>query len=195
MQPTLSGGGVSTWTFAVAAGGTRRQYVFYGLTGASPTPAALSINFGAQTQNNCEWSVVEIDGCKLTGTNGADAIVQSKTATTASNALTFSATFNSAWGHADNRALAGFAFDGSSGTFVAGTGFTMLGQVHGSGSSAGLGIEHGRDVDLVVDMSITGTTGDPWRVIALEIAGLIGEAPVTSAQPPIRLRGLNSRVN
>jgi hypothetical protein len=194
--PTLSGG-IATWTLADSTIGStlRKLSAFYGLTGDAPTPGAVTISFAGQMQNNCEWSIVEVDGCALTGTNGADAIAQTQDAATITNVTSFSTTLPGAFGHVDNRVLAGFVSDQSSGTFVAGTNFIMMGQVHGSGSSCGLGIEHGRDLDLVVDMSLTGGSANPWRAVALEIVGLVGAAPSTATLPALRQHGLNHRIN
>jgi hypothetical protein len=138
--------------------------------------------------------VIEVTDCLLTGTNGADAIVQSDSDFTASNATSYSATFDSAWDDDDNRALAGFVQGDSAASFTAGTNFTMLGQVAGSGPASSLGVEYGRDSDLVVDM--TSAANSFWRVIALEIAGAAdGAGPGATVLRRVRRRGLNARIN
>jgi hypothetical protein len=193
--PTITGGGISTWTVGPTTGtSTRHLSVHYGLTGGSPTSEALTIDFAEQTQNNMEYSAIEIADCLLTGTNGADAIVQSAN-DAGGAAASFSLTFGSAWDDDDNLALAAFVIGTSSNTLTAGTNFTMLGQVHGSGASAGLGVEYGRDADLVVDMSAA--SNGSWRAIAVEIAGAADGA---GPDPAIvlrrtRRRGLNQRIN
>jgi hypothetical protein len=171
--PTLSGGGISTLTERVVSGTLRKMSVFTGLTGASPTSEAITIDFAAQAQLGCEW------------------IANS----TGSNQTSYSVTFGSAWDDDDNRALAGFAQGDSAASFTAGTNFTMLGQVAGSGPSSGLGTQYGRDSDLVVDM--TSAAEKFWRAIALEIAGA-ADAPGPNPNIVLRRiarRGLNRGIN
>jgi hypothetical protein len=82
-RPTITSGGSLnvTWTFLdevkLAANNAFGVFVFYGLTTASPGADTVTIDFGAQTMNWCQWHIAEYDGTKLTGTNGADAWVQS----------------------------------------------------------------------------------------------------------------------
>lgn len=69
----------------------------------SPSSGAITISFGT-SQAFCSWSVVEVDGAKTTGTNGADSVVQSATNENLS-ASSLTATL-SAFADAGNGALA-----------------------------------------------------------------------------------------
>jgi hypothetical protein len=190
--PTLSGGGVSTWTqvaTVVSIGGDYRLTSFRALTGASPTSAAVTIDCGGATQNNCAWSIVEVADSVLTGTNGADAVAQSKTSAPASTGTTATVTFDGAYGHADNKSLAGFIV-GAGRTLTAGTNFTLLSQVVMSSPSGTVGVIYGRDSDLVSDISWT--SGTQRAGMALEIVGGSAAAPPSvTALPQLNTRGFN----
>lgn len=78
--PTLSGGGMAAWTqvrtFAWDDSGTTRRMTLFRALEATPGTATLVIDFGAETQVTCRWSVIEFDKVDTGGTNGADAVVQ-----------------------------------------------------------------------------------------------------------------------
>jgi hypothetical protein len=194
--PTLSGGGVSTWTqidTVLTNNSAHRVTAFRALTGATPTSAAITIDFAAATQTGCAWGIVEVADSVLTGTNGADAVAQSKTQQHASTGTTASVTFTNAWGHDDNRALAGFVLD--AGRIVTpGTNFSTVSSVIMSSPSETLSIVSGRDSDLVVDISWTTTCRR--SEVAIEIVGATaGAGPGTVAQPQMNTRGFNRWVN
>lgn len=198
--PSLSGGGVSTFTLVGGRTNSvdRGVWMFRALTGSSPTTGAISIDFSGVTQANCEWSVIEVADCLLTGTNGEDAIADFYTSATPSGTSTsHSVTLTNGWGADDNRAVAAFHHASASATFIAGTGFTLLGQTLGSGFNAGLATEYGRDVDTGVDMSAIDAVA--WRAVVAEIAGGGGSAPPPDPETVLltrlRRRGLNGGVN
>lgn len=190
--PTLSGGGVSTWTeqaVVTLVGGTHKLTAFRALTGASPTTEALTIDFNANTQTGCGWAVTEIADCVLTGTNGADGIIQSKTNAPASTGTTCTVTLDNAFGHADNLILAGFGLNGGR-LLTPGTNFTAVSAVILSSPSGTLGVQSGRDSDLIADLSWT--TGCQRAGIALEIVGATAAAgPSATTFPQLNTRGLN----
>lgn len=78
--PTLSGCGL-TWvendTICWDNGGTTRRTTMFRAMGSSPTTGALTFDLSSETQDTCSWSIVEWDTVVTTGSNGADAIVQS----------------------------------------------------------------------------------------------------------------------
>lgn len=194
--PTLSGLGL-TWSQAATvtrATDTQRLTRFYALATEGGI-GAITIDFDAQVQTHCDWSITQVNDCLLTGTNGVDAFVQAKADTSGSSASSHSVTFNATWDHADNRALAAFTHSSGSASFVAGTGFTMLGQAVGSGPNSGIGTEHGRDSDDAVDMSSSGSLN--WKAIISEIAGASDTPPPSEdiVLRRVRRRGLNARIN
>lgn len=123
--PTVSGAGM-TWTqitTAVDAGNIRRVTMFRALA-ASPGSGALTIDLAGQSQINCNWSISEFSGIVTTGTNGADAVVQSNTNTANATNTGLTVTL-SAFGSTNN-ASHGVCIKNASNVPVAGSGFTEL---------------------------------------------------------------------
>jgi len=83
-SPTVSGGGMSTWTqvatisFDNLATPHKRLSIFRGMS-TSPGSGPIRITF-TTTQANCQWIVAQWKGVETSGTNGSGAIVQSRTA-------------------------------------------------------------------------------------------------------------------
>jgi hypothetical protein len=126
--------------------------------GASPSSGAITVAF-AGSQYVCLVSVDEFTGVVTTGTNGADAVVQ-----TAGNAT--GATVNlSAFASANNAAFGavGYYTDGYS---DAGSGFTPLGGIQDASPSYGIRTEW-KVNDTSVDVA---DNGSMWAAIAAEIA-------------------------
>jgi hypothetical protein len=184
----LSGGGVSTWTqHAEVSLSTIRLTVFRALTGASPTSGAVTIT-GASQVSACSWDIVEVSDALLTGTNGANAVAQFKTNTLVSGE-SLSVTYDGAFGHADNRTLAGFSLSAQR-TVVPGTNFSALASVVQSSPAGALSVVTGRDSDLVTDISWT--TACFGVGFALEIVGATAAAgPGSLVQPQLSTRGFN----
>lgn len=124
--PTLSGNGM-TWTeVATTTSGTVRGIVFRGVS-SSPSAGAITIDFGGNSQNDCEWIVVELTGLDIRGTNGANAIVQSATGTVNGTSLSitlsaFSGSLNPTFGFVCSR-------NGPSELVTPGSGFIELANV------------------------------------------------------------------
>jgi hypothetical protein len=82
--PTISGGGMTTWTqvatvlYGTIASPTYRITLFRALQ-AVPGSATATIDFGGVTQTACIWVIQEFANVQVTGANGADALVQSAT--------------------------------------------------------------------------------------------------------------------
>jgi hypothetical protein len=83
-KPTISGGGMASWTqvatvaFDGVATPHKRLTVFRALS-SSPGSGPLRITFTA-TQSNCEWIVSQWKGIETSGTNGGNAIAQAASA-------------------------------------------------------------------------------------------------------------------
>jgi hypothetical protein len=191
-EPTLSGLSL-TWTSVASqllSTNARRITRFRALVGGAAS-GVITIDFAAQLQQNCDWSITQITDCVTTGTNGEDAIQQTKTSAPVGTASSCSITFDATWDHADNRALGVFHHNSDTRPFTAGTNFTILGQAQGSSASSGIATEHGRDSDDAVDID-AGGGALAWMGIISEIVGAADEAPPAAAlQPFIRRRGFN----
>lgn len=80
--PTLSGGGMTTWTqvasqlFNTPSAARARITLFRALQASPGAPAVLTITHGA-TMQACTWSVDQFASVDTGGSNGANAVVQS----------------------------------------------------------------------------------------------------------------------
>lgn len=75
---SLTGGGL-TWTLVAEGTGANgmRAHTYRALSASPGAAAAIVADFGANTQTGCAFIVDEFDGMDATGSNGANAIVQS----------------------------------------------------------------------------------------------------------------------
>ena len=91
--PTVSGGGMSSWTLEETnaydvAGGVRSELRVYRAMSATPGSGAITIDFAADAQSGCSWSVIQVTGVDTGGTNGSAAVVQSIVAAATSTGIT-----------------------------------------------------------------------------------------------------------
>lgn len=159
--PSVTGAGL-TWVLVNSVqydtGGSNRGALFlFRALSASPSSGALTIDFVSQTQTNCEWSWVELDGVDTSGTNGSGAIVQSSTASGTATSLSVTL---AAFGDATNNAAYGCFHHQANETNTAGTGFSLSfggtnNTIFGASRVASLGAEWKTGEDLGVDMSWT----------------------------------------
>lgn len=168
--PTISGNGL-TWTQVVTKtnnlGNNRNRItMFRALSSTAPTSGAITIGFSGQNQSRCGWSLTEFSNVVKTGTNGADAIVQSASDTNEA-ATNFTVTL-SAFSKASN-ATFGFASAGADGlTIGAGTGFTELGEHTIAVSEQTIQAQWRKDNDTTVNWTVA--NNELWVGVAIEIA-------------------------
>ena len=128
--PTLSGVNM-TWTQIATISGTQgRNTLFRGLATA-PIAGAITINLG-EAQFNCSWVVDEVAGCVRSGSNAADAIVQSASANGVAPTTGLTVTLG-ALAHAKNIAY-GMVIAKEATGITPGSGFTELAEHHTSGN-------------------------------------------------------------
>jgi len=124
--PTLSGGGMTNWTqiatIDLSADHHFRITLFRALQ-ASPGSGVIVIDFAGQNQGYCIWSITEFIGVITTGTNGADAVIQSANNTGAS--VTSLAITLGAFGNPNNATFGAVYTDGVTG-ITKGANFTEL---------------------------------------------------------------------
>jgi hypothetical protein len=198
--PTVTGGGVGTWTevvTGVSASGTRRLTLFRAATGGSPTSGTLVIDFATATQISCHWGVVEVADCTLTGTNGADGIAQSKATVSGPNTALFTVTGDSAWGATDNRAV-GFFFTGATRTLSAVSPATLLDELASTPTGSGYASLYGRDgTNPTLAAQFTTGSNAGWSAGLVEIVGATESTPpeVTFDYPVVAGLRLNGGLN
>ncbi|GLI38602.1 hypothetical protein KI811_09870 [Geobacter hydrogenophilus] len=76
--PTMSGNGLA-WTQVATLnvnGATTHRLTLFRAMGASPTTGSATISFGATSQTNVSWSIIQFSGVDTSGTNGSGAVVQ-----------------------------------------------------------------------------------------------------------------------
>lgn len=169
---SVTGGGMTTWTLeeggAYASAG--RQLNIYRALQASPGAAApVIINFAA-AQDSVRWSIVEFQNVVTSGTNGADACVQSVDATGSSTTPTVTL---AAFGDATNNAT--YAAIGANLT----TGVTSptLDEMHEVQSGGVLQTAWQIGEDTSPDGVITSA---PWGICAIEIAANVPASNYTT---------------
>lgn len=152
--PTCSGAS-RTWTqvgTSIDVGNQRRVTIFRSLS-STETSGTLTFDLAGQSQSRGLWSVVEFDGMVQTGTNGANAVVQSVAHTTAGTVTGTTVTMG-AFGSSAN-ATFGVMRLGTALTITAGSGFTEISVVNGSTSR--FHTQFRNDNDTSVDWSWTNT--------------------------------------
>ena len=140
--PSLSGGGMSTWTlvssvdFATTSSPDMRLMIFRAMS-ANPGSGTLTITFSS-SPDNAMWIVSQWDGVETGGTNGSAAIVQ--TGSQRSNGATNLTVSLAAFASANNVAygVVGVARNGP--TVSPGSGFTEISE-QSSGEASDLAVE------------------------------------------------------
>lgn len=137
-EPTLSGAGF-TWvkeiTFTNTYGNNSRFTIFRGVS-SSPSSGALTIDFGGITQQMSHWHVVEWDNADTTGSNGANAIPQSKGVDNANSTTSMTCTLDNAIKSAENATYGGMGLVDVVGSGITpGDGETELVDQTNNGSS------------------------------------------------------------
>lgn len=166
-QPTISGWTVVVSTNFGSAPGSRST-VFRRLA-TTPVTATITIDFGGVAQYFIVYSVCEWEGVPTSGTNGADAVVQSVLTSGGPSTMALAtlaaleSTLHSVYG-----AMIHF---GSGFDFTPGSGFTTIHLVTVDGGVSDSFLTEHSINDVTVDAPITGST--TWHAAALEIRDVI----------------------
>lgn len=170
---SVSGAGL-TWTLvhdevSTLTGVHESVYRAYA---SSPSPGAVTIAF-AGTKALCAWSIVEVDGANIGGTNGANSVVQADGAQNDTGSATDAPVTLASFADAGNGGLA-FAFHvgvGSTPTATPDTGWTELNESTNF-EVAGYGIQASWRADNDTTVATSWSVGGYSRGIALEIAAV-----------------------
>lgn len=188
--PTITGGGVGTWTqHTTRRSGSdtdARMTTLYGLrTGVGAT---ATIDYGGVAQTRTSYSIFYFTGGKLTGTNGIDGIVQ--VAMNDASAASLTVTL-AAFADAVNNMAIGTFNPRDTGVQTAGSGFTILAQAQGGSNGNDIMTEYKTGEDTSVDAS--GWAAATVIGVAMEMAVAGGAVVVTSPFYYLRRRklGLN----
>ena len=173
--PTVSGGGITTWTqvATVVFQTNYRLTIFRALQASPGASAAATIDFGGVQQLHCYWSVSEYSGIDTGGTNGANAV---RNPTTNTGSSTSPNVTLPAFADAANGTYGAFAYNDNTPVPSAGSGFTAIHTQQIETET--LFTEWRADNDTSVDCSLSTSKG--WGGIALEIVAPSG-TPVSAA--------------
>lgn len=161
--PTVSGNGL-TWTQVdTVVDSTQRRLTLFRAFANNPSAGAVTITFADVQTDGASWSFVEWIELDTTGTNGANAIVQS--ATNNVDAASMTVTLAS-FAHVRNPTF-GAVFTDGTGNITVGSGFTELGEAN---SPRTIETEWKAANDTTVDWSWTGTLNA--QGIAVELKAL-----------------------
>lgn len=171
-DPTITGDGVTWVKIASVTTGTAKVSLFRGMV-SSPSSGALTIDFAAQSQLFAQWIVDQVDGIDTSGSNGANAVVQSATqiVTSGASSTGISATL-AAFGSTNNATYGGARKNGSN-TLNPGSNFTQSGSIQDGATGHHSVTEFTGVNQTTVDFNWTSEA-----VTALEIAIEIKAAPV-----------------
>src|SRR3990167_8026843 len=178
--PTLSGNSltwvqIATVTFNTIGTSRSRLTVFRAM-GASPSSGAVTIDFDGQTQISCGWIISEFGNVITTGSNGANAIIQSQT-NNADAATSLTVTLG-AFNNSLNATYGAFSHDGFATAVTNGTGFTEISE-QTTGVEGKLQSEWRNDNDTSVDANSSITSRD-WGGIAIEIGEVTTETTTST---------------
>lgn len=166
--PTLTGGGITTWTqFGTILFGTNQARItgFRALEAAPGAAAALVADFAGQTQQKCHIIAIRYTGVNTTGSNGANALRNIVTDSGTGTALLVTL---AALG-AGSPATAGCFFQNSGAVFTALNGYTVVGNSAVESSRA----SHEYHLTGSTTVAMTSDISTAWGGLAYEVV----EAP------------------
>ena len=190
-SPTLTGGGMDSWTLeeSIDSFNQNLMFCFRAVDASAGSGQLVFTRPGAETFSSIELDVFEVMGSIITGTNGADAIIQS--VSVAQDAGVSTTTTMSMAGGGFAAGNGGFAAFGMQ---TAGTGAQCTPRAgwselkdDGNGSACHTQVQWRADSDTAAAATY-GTTGNIRAAIALEIA----DAAVVSAATIRRHRSMMS---
>lgn len=176
--PSVSGCGI-TWiqiaTIAKTDAQRMRLTLFMGIS-SSPSIGALTISFGGQSQDRATWIVDYASGARTSGSNAANAIVQSVSGQTAGSGTTNSASLTLTLGaFADSNNATYGSLNIIDGTITPGSGFSELAQANSAETN------HESEWKTIGDTTVDWSFAAGYGLgIAVEIA-----QEVASASPSI----------
>ena len=137
-SPTLTGGGMASWTVvaSVAYNGNTPldRLTIYRAMSASPGSGPITIT-SSVTVSNCQWIVSQWSGVDQSGTNGSGAIVQNASASGA--AVTTLTASLASFASGNDVAYGAFGVANATAVVAAGSGFTTIDQQPSGESSIG----------------------------------------------------------
>lgn len=177
--PSASGNGL-TW---VQVGSTKvqgaRAGALFRAMASGPTAGAVTFNItgGTGTPSRAGWSISQFSEVDLSGSDGANAVVQSNkdNSTASGNSLTVTL---AAFSNANNATFGGIVVDGG-GAITQGSGFTELGEANNGAEGFSIQTQF-KDTN---DTSVDWTTADTTNLIAIATEIKYLQSPDTFGLP------------
>lgn len=170
---TITGNGL-TWVSVVAhedSGNSIRHEIFRSM-GSSPSSGAITIDFGAKTQELCAWNVTQFNNVDTSGTNGSGAVGNSAGNIIESAGNTGLTITLAAFGSVNN---ATYGSTRAGNTIVEGSGFTELAEVSSATDVPYFQAEWKNSNDTSVDWTWASSDsfglGVACEIVAAEVAG------------------------
>lgn len=182
-SPSLSGGGMTSWTVvgtvSLDAGTTpHKRLTLYRAMSATPGSGPLTITWSG-SQSNCQWIVSQWTGVDASGVNGAGAVGQ--VAGTSGDGVTGLAVALGAFGNAANVGYGMFAVNQNALAVTPGAGFTEIAE-QASGESPGTDLEaEWAPSDNTIDASWATLNGGALGVEIIASGGGGGGGGVSAA--------------
>jgi hypothetical protein len=179
ITPTLSGGGMSSWTQVASVdfdpiSSPRRRLTIFRALSPSPGSGPITITY-TNNVSNAQWIVSQWTGVETSGVNGSGAIAQSGSSRSdASTGLTVSL---NAFARANNVAYGVVGVSGSGSAVTPGTGFAEIAE-QPSGESSALETEWTTN-DNTIDAGWASTF--KAGLLGVEIQAAAGGGPAVSA--------------
>jgi protocatechuate 3,4-dioxygenase beta subunit len=179
ITPTLSGGGMSSWTQVVSVdfdpiSSPRRRLTIFRALSPSPGSGPITITF-TNNVSNAQWIVSQWTGVETSGVNGSGAIVQS--GSSRSDGSTGLAVALNAFARANNVAYGVVGVSGSGPAVTPGNGFAEIAE-QPSGESSALETEWTTS-DNTIDAGWTSAL--KAALLGIEIQAAAGGGPAVSA--------------
>lgn len=176
--PSVSGNSL-TWVLINSivydsTSGSRRAVFLFRAMGASPSSGAITIT-PAETDTDAAWVVDESTGVDTSGTNGSGAIVQSVTNKDESGTVSSLTVTLAAFGSTNNATYGTFGIGANTGTFTAGSGFSITAQ-ETILNGVGIASEWKATNDTSVDISFS--ANEFFGGIAIEIRSAVSATAI-----------------
>lgn len=142
-----------------------------------------TIDFGGVTQANCQWIFFEATGAVVTGTDGADAIVQIVSNQDNTNAGSGQTVALAAFASANNYALGVLGYAAASGQSVApANSFNEISEQGASGAEIGRVQAQYKANDTSVQWTTTNTSAVAWIAVEVAAAAVAAKGPIFDAR-------------
>lgn len=159
------------------ATGSQKRLTALRAMGSAPSSGVIAIDFAGQTQSDVLWFLDELSGVDTSGSNGAGAVVQSKSNFNTGGAnLTLTVTLDNAFSNVNNASYGSIVFgQGSPVVESPGSGFTKISGQQQTSNLTGI-TEFKNSNDTTIDATLDSIGGEVGG-IGMEIKAALRPTP------------------